>query len=65
VTRSPEGDLGRDIRRLELIRQAKEHGATWAAIGATLGTTGKEAKRDARRLAARVTRDLIAAKRAG
>jgi hypothetical protein len=59
-------DLHRDIRRLQLIRQAKEGGASWAVIGATLGgITGKEAKRDAHRLAARVTRELAAAKRAG
>jgi isopropylmalate/homocitrate/citramalate synthase len=59
-------DLEHDIRQLQLIRQAKDGGATWAVIGATLGgITGKEAKRQARRLGARVQRELMAAKRAG
>ena len=58
--------LQHDIRRLQLINQAKEGGASWAVIGATLGgVSGRKAKKDAHRLAARVRRDLIAAERAG
>jgi hypothetical protein len=58
-------DLARDIRRLELITQAKARGASWAVIGATLGIPGWQAKRDARKLAARVQRELITAEHAG
>jgi hypothetical protein len=59
-------DLEHDIRQLQLIRQAKDGGATWAVIGATLGgITGKQARRDTHRLERRVQRELIAAKRAG
>ncbi len=36
--------------RLDLIDRAKGNGATWAVIGATLGMTGREAKRHAHRL---------------
>lgn len=57
-------DLARDIRRLELITQAKTRGASWNTIGATLGIPGKEAKRDARKLAARIQRKLITAEQA-
>ncbi len=57
--------LARDIRRLELIRHAKDRGASWNTIGATLGIPGWQAKRDARKLAARIQRELIAAERAG
>jgi hypothetical protein len=54
-------DLQHDIRRLQLIRQAKDGGATWAVIGATLGgITGKQARRDAHRLERRVQRELMA-----
>ena len=37
-------------RRLELIDRAKANGTSWAVIGATLGMTGPEAKRHARKL---------------
>ena len=38
------------MRRLDLIDRAKANGTSWAVIGATLGMTGPEAKRHARRL---------------
>jgi hypothetical protein len=58
--------LQHDIRRLQLIRQAKNGGATWAVIGVTLGgISGKEAKRQARKLGARVQRELMASRRNG
>lgn len=40
---SPEADA----LRLELTDRAKAAGATWAVIGATLGLSGREAKRAA------------------
>ena len=53
--------LQHDIRRLHLITQAKNQGATWATIGAALGgISGPQAKRDARKLAARVKRHTTA-----
>ena len=61
----PDPRLQRDIRRLQLITQAKARGATWNTIGATLGIPGWQAKRDARKLAARIHRELIAAEQAG
>jgi isopropylmalate/homocitrate/citramalate synthase len=57
-------DLRHDIRRLQLIRQAKDGGASWAVIGATLGgITGREAKRKTRALGRRVQRELHASRR--
>lgn len=48
--------------RLELIDRAKANGATWAVIGATLGMSGREAKRHAHRLREEVRRaSLLAA----
>jgi hypothetical protein len=57
-------DLRHDIRLLLGIRQAKDGGASWAVIGATLGgITGKEAKRETRALGRRVQRELHASRR--
>jgi DNA-binding transcriptional MerR regulator len=51
--------LHRDIRRLELIRHAKDRGASWAVIGATLGMTGREAKRHAHKLETQARRATL------
>jgi hypothetical protein len=60
----PDG-LGHSVRRLDLIRKAKDSGLSWAAIGATLGVSGRQAKRDAHKLAARVQRELLLSRRNG
>ena len=54
---SPEAD----VLRLELIDRAKGNGATWAVIGATLGMSGREAKRHAHKLRERVKRASLPA----
>jgi hypothetical protein len=61
VTPSPEAGLHRDVRRLQLIQEAKNRGASWAVIGATLGMTGREAKRHAHQLATRARRARLPA----
>ena len=59
-------DLDRQALRLELIDRAKQNGATWAAIGATLGMSGPEAKRHAHKLRDQVKRaSLLAGNREG
>ena len=42
--------LEHDLATIDLIDRAKANGTTWAVIGATLGMTGPEAKRHARKL---------------
>lgn len=53
------GDLGRDILRLRLITEARGRGATWAAVGAALGMSGQQAKREAHRLDRTVKEELL------
>jgi hypothetical protein len=58
-----EPETGTTLRRaaleLELIDTAKAGGASWAVIGATLGMSGREAKRAAHKLRSRVKRAAI------
>lgn len=55
----PDRDLSAAAARVVLITRARAAGATWAAIGSTSGVAGKVAKRDAKRLARTVNREVI------
>ncbi len=55
----PLTDLERDILRLRLITEARSRGATWAAVGAALGMSGQQAKKEARRLEHAVKETLL------
>lgn len=59
------GDLGRDILRLRLITEARGRGATWAVVGAALGMSGQQAKKEARRLERTVKEGLLKRELAG
>ena len=60
VTQSkPDTDLERDLLRLRLVWEAKQRGVTWAAVGAAMGMSAKEAKHHMKRLAARTQRNLM------
>ena len=48
--------LDSDLTRLRLLAEARANGASWAAIGRTLGKDPKVAKRDAKRLARKTSR---------
>lgn len=52
-TAAADAQSRHDLAALDLIGRAKAGGATWTAIGATLGMTGREAKRHAHKLTAR------------
>ena len=52
----PDAQLEADMARLTLIRQARNRGATWQHIGATLGMTGPAAKQHAKHLHATTRR---------
>ena len=41
---------------------AKNAGVPWTAIGAAMGVSGKEAKREMKHLAARTQRELLASR---
>ena len=45
---------------LEQTDALRARGATWAAIGAASGVSGRQAKRDAHKLAAKVKRETAA-----
>lgn len=53
---SPEADS----LRLELIDRARGNRASWRVIGLTLGMSGPEAKRHAKKLRERVKRAMVA-----
>lgn len=60
--RKPETDLDRNLLRLRLAAEAKGAGIPWAVIGAALGKSGKEAKRDMKALARVTQRQLLSAR---
>ena len=47
--------------RLGMVDQARETGLSWAAIGSVYGMSGREMKREARKLRERVRRELMLA----
>ncbi len=57
--RKPESDLDRDLLRLRLVVEAQAAGVSWNVIGRVYGMTGKEMKRQVKRLAARTQRDYV------
>jgi hypothetical protein len=61
--RKPVTDLDRDLMRLRLVSDARLAGIPWAAIGASLGMSGKECKAAMKRLAAKANRELVLAGR--
>jgi hypothetical protein len=61
--RKPDTELDASLLRLRLVADAKAGGASWAVIGAALGVSGKQAKRDAKALARAAQRDLVMLKR--
>ena len=55
----PAGDLQKGILRLKLIKQAQDRGLSWNTIAAALNyPSGRHLKKDTRRLALDVTRQL-------
>lgn len=61
--RKPGTDLDRNLLRLRLAAEAKMAGVPWAAVGAALGVSGKQAKRDMKALARVTQRQLLASRR--
>ena len=57
--------LGKAILRLQIVKQAKDRGLTWAAIGTVYGLTGREMKRDIHKLSLRVQQELRTAQNRG
>ena len=61
--RKPETALDANLLRLRLVAEAKDRGIPWAVIGASLGVSGKQAKRDMKALARETQRLLLVSKR--
>lgn len=55
----PQSDLDRNLLRLRLVMEAKARHVSWAAIGRTMGLSGKEAKRQMKALAKTTQRELL------
>ena len=58
----PETDLDRNLLRLRLVMEATGCGVPWSRIGATMGVSGKEAKRQMKQLARHTQRQVLLAK---
>ena len=58
----PQTDLDRSLLRLRLVMEATNRGVPWSRIGATMGCSGKEAKRQMKQLARHTQRQLLLAK---
>jgi len=54
----PATDLDKAVLRLRMVKEAKDRGLSWAAIGSVYGLPGREMKRDVHRLDERVQREL-------
>lgn len=61
--RKPETALDANLLRLRLVAEAKDRGIPWAVIGASLGVSGKQAKKDMKALARETQRLLLVSKR--
>lgn len=59
----PATDLDRNLLRLRLVMEATGRGVPWSRIGATMGVSGKEAKRQMKQLARHTQRQVLLAKR--
>ena len=58
----PETDLDRNLLRLRLVMEATGRGVPWSRIGAAMGCSGKEAKRQMKQLARHTQRQVLLAK---
>ncbi len=58
----PQSDLDRSLLRLRLVMTAKGRHISWSSIGATMGMSGKEAKREMKALARDTQAQLLLAR---
>ena len=58
----PATALDKAVLRLRMVKEAKDRGLSWAAIGSVYGLSGREMKRDIHHLDLKVQREIILAR---